>query len=589
MQFNAILSWLRKQRLRPGYQIMLIMRLTCILLLCCLLNASAGTIAQNVNLSFKEAPLQEVLKAIKKQTNYTFFANTELLKNAKKVTIDVHEISVTEALDRCFKDQSFTYTIEGQIISLKPRDPGLSPQLNPRPVLTTQIPQNDIIGIVKNVAGEPLAGANVVVKRTGYGTQTDVQGKFQVKDAQPEDILAISYTGYSAKNIKVSEVNENINIILEVAQNELDIAVVQAYGTTTKRLATGNIAKVTAAEIEKQPVMNPLMALQGKVPGLEVVQTSGYASAPFKVELRGRSSVGDFAADPLYIIDGVPLTVLDLRGGGYPYSHGFIQNRLTGPANGQSPFFSINPSDIESIEVLKDADATAIYGSRGANGVILITTKKGKAGNTQFDVSVQHGITKVTRYWNMLNTEQYLKVRKEAFANDQRKYGLDGQTVPNDDFAWDLTKWDTTRYTDWQRLLYGNTGRSTIVQADLSGGNANTTFRIGAGYNRTTSVTAVTGADQKSSLSFNVTHKTKDQRLSVSLSTAYNYSEIDMITLLGTIILPPNAPAILDEHGNLNYEEWRVSRIFPFCRVAPTIQFSDYLLKCQSQPCIPAH
>ncbi len=163
--------------------------------------------------------------------------------------------------------------------------------------------------------------------------------------------------------------------------------------------------------------MNPLLALQGKVPGLEIKLTSGYASAPVKLELRGRSVLGNFISDPLYVIDGVPLTTVD-AGKGSSYnggSTGFIQNQFTGPANGQSPLFSINPSDIESISVLKDADATAIYGSRGANGVILITTKKGKPGRTSFNISISSGMNTPTRYIDLMNTTEYLAVRKEAF------------------------------------------------------------------------------------------------------------------------------------------------------------------------------
>jgi TonB-dependent SusC/RagA subfamily outer membrane receptor len=174
---------------------------------------------------------------------------------------------------------------------------------------------------------------------------------------------------------------------------------VQAYGTTTQRLTTSDIGTVTAEEIERQPVINPLLALQGQVAGLDVNETSGYASAPVKVELRGRATIdGSFTSDPLYVIDGVPLTVNEVLGiSSYSTgSYGFDQTGLS-PAAGQSPFFNINPADIESIEVLKDADATGIYGSRGANGVILVTTKKGKAGETKLDLHAQEGAQRVDR------------------------------------------------------------------------------------------------------------------------------------------------------------------------------------------------
>ena len=226
-----------------------------------------------------------------------------------------------------------------------------------------------------------------------------------------------SFVGYAPQSFTVRDGGQ-IRISLKVAQNELDKAVVQAYGLTTQRLTTADIGKVTAEEIERQPVMNPLLALEGKVAGLDVSQTNGYASAPVKVELRGRASIGlsnqTFPSDPLYIIDGVPLTVNEVSGNS-SYNNGsvgFMQTTDPGPAGGQSPFFSINPNDIESIEVLKDADATAIYGSRGANGVILVTTKKGKSGKTKFDLRAQEGTSRVTRFWSLMNNSQYLSMRQ---------------------------------------------------------------------------------------------------------------------------------------------------------------------------------
>jgi TonB-linked SusC/RagA family outer membrane protein len=321
---------------------------------------------------------------------------------------------------------------------------------------------------------------------------------------------------------------------------------------------------VTAAEIEKQPVMNPLQALVGHVAGLDLTQTSGYASAPFKVEIRGRSTIDpSIVSDPLYIIDGVPLTVLEV-GGNSSYgngSTGFIQsvspNGFLGPAQGQSPFFSINPSDIESVTVLKDADATAIYGSRGANGVIIITTKKGKAEKAQIDINIYQGISNVTRHFQLLNTSQYVSMRQEAFKND----GI----TPDPGSAYDLLIWDTTKYTDWQKYAWGGTGRTTDAQISLSGGDKQNTFRLAGGYHYETDITTVSGANQRGNVQFNLNHNSLDQRLNVSFTTIYTVEKTNMIDITGLATLPPNAPSAFNAEGALNYRGWDpVAYNFPF-------------------------
>jgi TonB-linked SusC/RagA family outer membrane protein len=299
------------------------------------------------------------------------------------------------------------------------------------------------------------------------------------------------------------------------------------------------------------------------VPGVVVQQTSGYASAPFKVEIRGRTGINpDLPSDPLYIVDGVPLTVLNIAGaagGDYKSgSRGFIQNGFNGPAEGQSPFFSINPNDIESLTVLKDADATAIYGSRGANGVILVTTKKGKPGKTKFDLNVYTGFSKVTGRYDLLNLRQYLDMRREAFVND-------GAT-PDPGNAYDLLIWDTTKATDWQKKMLGGIGKTVDAQASISGGDKLTTFRISTDYHRQTSILNYSGADQRASVQFNLSRKSVDQRLNISFTNLYSYAKSDLISLSPTLLLPPDAPGeIFDKLGHLNYAGWQpISSSFPF-------------------------
>ncbi|HEY0176485.1 MAG TPA: SusC/RagA family TonB-linked outer membrane protein, partial [Pedobacter sp.] len=429
-------------------------------------------------------------------------------------------------------------------------------------------------GKVTNSRGEPLAGATVVIKRTKTGVNTDVNGIYLLKSAETTDTLIVSFLGYKTLTVPIKK-RTIINIGLEEATSGLDEVVVQAYGHTTQRTTTGNIARVTSKDIEKQPVMNPLMALEGRVAGLIITPQSGYESGPLKVEIRGRNSVNqNFTSDPLYIIDGVPLTVLDVGGVRHTsdkgsYSMGIDQGGLS-RSGGQSPLFNLNPTDIESIEVLKDADATSIYGSRGANGVILITTKRGKSGDNQFTLSAGQGVSFVTRYWDMLNTPQYLEMRREAFRNN----GIT-PTIAN---ASDITKFDNNAYTDWQKYAYGGLGNFTNIQTSLSGGNDLTTFRVSGGFNTSTDITTASGVNQRGSVAVNLNNHSRNQKFNLSLSANYGFSETNQISVSGTSLLPPNAPPVYDQNGNLNYDGWRGTTSFPFATLLQPYEGKSKLL-----------
>lgn len=542
--------------LKFNKSVLLAMKLTAILLLAAVLQVSARSYSQTITISAKEIRVDKLFNELKTQTGYSFLWDEQVLSRNQRVTIDVKGGSLEQVMEQCLKNLPLTYKIEQKVVFiLKKAAPAIDTS-NFSP------PPGSIKGKVLAEDGSPLAGATVTVKSTGKGTITNAKGEFSLPGVTENSSLVISFVGYTSRKIEVKDAS-TIEVRLSVAVNELDESVVQAYGTTTKRFSTGNIGRVTAAEIERQPVINPLLALQGKIAGLDVSQTNGLASAPIKVELRGRNVIGNFPSDPLYIIDGVPLTILEVgNNSSYARSTGVFQfgGGFNGPASGRSPLFDLNPADIESIEVLKDADATAIYGSRAANGVIIISTKRGKAGKTKLDLRVQHGITEATRYYPLMNTKQYLSMRREAFYNDSVKYGI----VPDAGNAYDLLVWDTTRYTNWQKQLYGGMGKVIDAEASVSGGDVNTTFRAAVGYNRTTNILAVSGADERGSLSFNVTHHTLDHKVTISLSGTYSSSKSDMISLPGTVSYAPNAPAIYDSAGNLNFQEWNASGYYPF-------------------------
>jgi len=522
----------------------LIMKFTAVLILAaCMQVAAKGYGQGNISLHAKNASILSVVKEIARQAGYKYILNEQWAGKMKPVSIDTSNITVEAALDKCFEGQPYTYTIVNRTIIVRERALGDNSHYPmPEKLVKAQ-------GVVYNEAGQPLSGANVTIKETGKGTITNAKGEFDFL-VPSTSALVISFIGYTSQIVKVTT-GTVIQVYLTVAKNELDKVVVQAYGTTTQRLATGNIGTVRAEEIARQPVMNVLDVLQGQVPGAIVTNTGGYASGQIKVEIRGRNTINpNFPSDPLYIIDGVPLTILDVSGNA-SYSAGapgFIQSGLDSYAGGQSPLFSLDPNNIESLQVLKDGDATAIYGSRGANGVILITTKKGTPGKSKLELNVSQGETFITRKLAMANTQQYIAMRKEALANDGFPINISNSP--------DLIFGDSTRYTDWQKIVAGRLGSSTSIGASFSGGNITTTYRMTGSYDFARDMTAKSGGNNRGSFLLNLNHKSQDQRLSLGLSANYSYASINQISTPVAPNMAPNAPPIYDKLGNINYSDW---------------------------------
>jgi hypothetical protein len=292
---------------RGSAQILRVMKLTAFLLLAAFLHVSAGGFSQTVTLSMKDAPLEKVFREIERQTGYGFLYNKTVLAAFPKISIEVKNASVENVLDKCFSSMSLEFVISGHTIVIRTRE-------SVSGVDTTKAEITKVSGLVYNEVNQPLSGAYVTVKETNKGTTTNAKGQFSLPRVPVNSTLIVSFIGYKSQLIKVGS-KMDITVALKVADNDLDKVIVQGYGNTTQRFTTGDIGVVTAEEIEKQPVMNPLLALEGRIAGVDVVQTSGYASAPIKVEVRGRSSINpSLTSDPLYVVDGVPLTVLEISG-----------------------------------------------------------------------------------------------------------------------------------------------------------------------------------------------------------------------------------------------------------------------------------
>jgi len=521
------------------------MNITGFLLLAACLHVSARGYTQKVTLSGKDMPLEKVFNIIERQTGYAFFYDFDIFKDTHKVTLNVKDMNLDEVLKACLRDQPLLdFRITNTTISIIRKKTTVAPA-QPTIVNRDKDPF-DFRGTVTDENGQPLSGATVKLKNGKVAAITDERGDFKLKNINEDEVVEISYTGYILVELPVKK--EALRVSLKRATNKLDEVQVIAYGTSTQRLSTGNISKVTSKEIEEQPVPNPLAALQGRVPGLIVTQTTGAPGGGFKVQIRGKNSISN-GTDPYYVIDGVPY---NSQIAGIPTNDQNAGPLLNPELKGGSPLNFINPYDIESIEVLKDADATAIYGSRAANGAILITTKKGKIGSMRIDLNAYTGITSLARDIKLLNTQQYLAMRHEAFNNDKRKPG------PAD---YDINGvWDTTRYTDWSKIFLHDAGHYSDAQANVSGGNANTQYLIGVGYYRqdmgVPKLLPGVGADQKASAHFNINSSSSDKKFKLALTGSYvadrntvqtaNFSSL-------RLTLAPDAPALFNPDGSLNW------------------------------------
>lgn len=527
-------------------QFWLSMRMTTVLTFLAVLQVSAGVTAQRITLKVHSAPLAEVFNSISRQSGVSVLYDEDLLKHAAPVTLDIKDATIEEALGACLKGQPFGFSVIKGAVVIEKRVAagGTEPPAS--------MPPGEVHGRVVDSSGAPIHGASVVVKGSRKGVMTEADGTFTLHDVPDDASIVVSFVGFEPQTIKPGG-----KTILSVRLKHLDaslneVVVNKGYYTQKELENTGDASVVKGEDIHEQPVTDPLLALEGRVPGLYIQQTSGIPGAYSTVRIMGLNSIAN-GNDPLYVIDGVPFSskslTSDLMIGGA------LGNNVTSAPSatglGISPFNMLSTDNIESITVLKDADATAIYGSRGANGVILITTKRGKAGNTKFDVNVFTGSAKVTREMKLLNTQQYLEMRHEAFNNDGLKPGAADYDVNG--------LWDTTRYTDWQKVLLGNPAHFSNAQVTISGGNTNTQFVARGGYSTQGVVYPGNSSDKKASANVNLTHSSTNQRFHLQLSGSYsndnnNMPHIDLTTT--ALMLPPDAPALFNSKGNLNWQEY---------------------------------
>lgn len=493
---------------------------------------------EKINLSEKNARLDKVFENVQKQTAFNIWFDKTVLEKTTPVDIELKDASLTEAIERCVRNQPLEFSIVGKNVVIKEK------KHNPPADTSTRI---DISGKLLNEKGEPLAGVSITVNNKVKGTMSGADGSFFLPAVEPGALLIFSGTNVETYELRTSKRKE-ISVVLKTRTNKLDEVQIIAYGTTTRRTATGSYVKINSEEIERQPVTNVLGALEGNVAGLSISQSNGVPGSGYIVLIRGQNSLAN-GNDPYYIVDGVPFSSTPLVSS--------ATSSVIIPSS--SPLGLISPQDIESITILKDADATAIYGSKGSNGVILIATKKGKPGKTKFDLNVYTGTGEVTRTMPFLNTTDYLTMRHEAFNNDQatpQAYDYDVNGV-----------FDTTRYTNWTKTLIGGHSSITNVNGSVSGGNAQTQFFFGGGYHRETPVFTGDFADTKGSAHLQINHVSPDEKFSFNVSVNYLHETNNLPSqdLTSQVMnLPPDAPAVYDSTGKLNWQNGAFNNPFAY-------------------------
>ncbi len=392
----------------------------------------------------------------------------------------------------------------------------------------------DVSGKVSDSSG-PLPGASVLIKGTTKAAQTDMDGKFTIENVGPNAVLIFSYLGLKSQEINVAG-KTTINVTLKEDSAELKEVVVIGFGKQSKRKVTDNMATISADQINQIPVANLQGALTGKAAGVQITQINGKVEGGVKMRIRGISSISS-SQEPLYVIDGMPLINDD-------------ESTTSAPIN---PLISLNPNDIESIQILKDASSAAIYGARGTNGVVLITTKQGKSGKTKISLNTSGGWSQATHKLKWLNAAQYVELFTEASANT---WGADDLWLTEPGGFFDgLANGKDWRNgavdTDWQdlALVKGSVQDHTF---SVSGGDEKTLFFVSGGYNNTQGIVRGNNMDRYSYRG-NLDHKVSD-RFRVGLNTSLSKTQVSRIgtdnsfaTPLQAVAQSPLSPAYLDD------------------------------------------
>lgn len=424
--------------------------------------------SQKVSLDFKNERVEKVLASIKSQTGMSLVFSDQLVDVNRKVTMQLKDVTLKEALTRLLSGINLTFEIRNNKIYF----------IEKKAVSQPGSRKKRVTGVVKDVMGEPLIGANVVEKgRSTNGVITDFNGKFTL-EVDESALLVVSYIGYLAQDIPTKGKGD-FHIILKEDTNTLDEVVVTGYGDFKKATYTGSASVLTTEKLEALPVVSVGQMIESNIPGISVVAgTSSQPGAKTTLRVRGVASM-NASTEPLYVLDGVPIPSYDLS-----------NFTSMSEAGGMGFIETLNPADIESITVLKDAASASLYGAKGANGVVLITTKKGKEGKLRVNMAAKYGITDFAyTYRPLMGGEERRELIHEGLVNFQLDKGVSEQEAQQyadaniDQYAKRLPQ----GYSDWESALF-KTGYQQDYNLSASAGNQNSSFIGSLGYTKQTGV-----------------------------------------------------------------------------------------------------
>lgn len=474
------------------------MKLTSILLFAACFQLSAAGYSQTISLSEKNATIETIFGKIKEQSGYLFWYKLDLLKKTSKVNINIKNASIEQALNQVLKNQPLTFEIIDKTIVVKSKSEA-----------GTIEKAIDISGTVKDEKGLPLPGASVKVKGSTVATSTNVNGEFRLRGISDDAVLVVSYLGFTTREIAV-EGRTVIDVKLAEELKDMSEVVVVGYGTIKKSDVTGSIGQVKMSDIQKAPIISFEEALAGRVAGVKVSSADGQPGADINVVIRGTNSVTQDNS-PLYVIDGFPIEGADN--------------------------YALNPAEIESIEVLKDASATAIYGARGANGVIMVTTKKGKAGDPVVNFNTYFGSMQNKRKMELFNGYDFVKYQIERDSvNANATYLINGKT---------LETFRNEESIDLQDEIFHNSPFQNNY-VSVSGGKGGTLYSISGSMLHQDGLIKNSGYNRyQGRVNIN---QTVNSKLKVGLNTNYSSTNKFGIT--------PSAQETGFFYGNLMYSVW---------------------------------
>ncbi|MCM5663175.1 TonB-dependent receptor [Galbibacter mesophilus] len=511
------------------------MKLTIILLLVSIFTVQANSYSQKtkVTLNLEDVNLEKALEELESLTKYKFLYNVNKIDPSQKVTIKANNTPLDRVLDGMFKNTKIYYQVKSKQIVLLVNEEFKSSAIDNMSGMPAKMSsvQQVVEGVVTDNKNVPLPGVSVIEKGTTNGVVTDFEGKYSITLKSDKATLSYSYIGFRTKDIVVNN-QSTINVKLEEETQSLDEVIVIGYGTQKRGQLTTSVASVSGDDVKNFPVTSADVLLQGRASGVQVVQNSGAPGAENYVRIRGNGSLLG-QNRPLYIVDGVQMNnittnVLDAGG------------QLTTSTS------DLNPNDIESMEILKDAAATAIYGARASNGVVLITTKRGKSGKTRFQLNSYTGLQEVPNELDLLNGRQYVDFINESIANDN---AILNTNTPVPDFIE-----YTGINTDWQDEVF-RTAPITDVNLSMTAGGEKTKYYVSLGMFDQKG-TIRNQAYNRVNARINVDHQATT-KLKIGNSLTLSYSDNDRVftdfnslnPLASALVFNPNFP-VYNEDGS---------------------------------------